>query len=199
MNPYRILLLVLAFSLTACSVLPEPQKAPQQLLLSSLEPSQETTDDLNAQIRLAVERPLASTPLQQREIWYRNASHELTPFSRALWAESLDLQLQNLTAEFLAQQPWAQAVSLDLAGFRADYRLRLNLQHWYLDTHQQKLMIRLQANLLDTQGNSLFQQQWRAEQPLKELSSQGVAEASQYWLESWIVSLNQSLKSYWQE
>lgn len=197
----KLSILVAAFSisLTACSVLPEPQQAPQQLHLTSLEAASSETSAAQASIRLAVERPLASTPLQQRHIWYRNRSHQMMPFSRTLWAESLDLQLQNLTAEYLAQQAWVQAVSLDQAGYRADYRLRLNLQHWYLDRQQETLVIRLQANLLDNQGNSLWQGIWRDEKALPEVSAIGLAEASQAWLEDWIVSLNQQLKAQWQE
>ncbi|WP_404418653.1 ABC-type transport auxiliary lipoprotein family protein [Marinospirillum sp.] len=198
MSKYLFLLLLTA-SLTACSVFPAPEKAPQQLLLSSLAPSQETSRHSDMQIRLVIERPLASTPLRQREIWYRDAGLQLTPFSRHLWAESLDLQLQSLTAEFLAQQPWAEAVSLDRPGFRAEYRLHLNLQHWYLDTAQEELLISLQANLLDSDGNSLLQRQWNEKQPVARLSPQGVAQASQTWLENWIVELNQSLKDHWQK
>jgi len=196
MSKYLVIL-VLTASLAACSILPEPEQAPRQLLLSSLTPTEQTQGNSDLQIRLAIERPLASSPLRQREIWYRNDGLQLMPFSRHLWAESLDLQLQNLTAEYLAQQPWAEAVSLDLSGFRADYRLRLNLQHWYLDTDQQKLIIGLQANLLDSQGNSLMQKQWRDEHPVVSLSPQGVAQASQDWLENWILALNQSLNDHW--
>lgn len=196
MSKYLFLLFLTA-SLAACSILPAPEPAPRQLLLSSLTPAQEVGSESNLQIRLAIERPLASSPLRQREIWYRDQGLQLTPFSRHLWAESLDLQLQSLTAEYLATQPWAEAVSQDASGFRADYRLRLNLQHWYLDSTGQKLIIGLQANLLDNQGNSLLQKQWRTEQPVSNLSPLGVAEASQSWLEDWILELNLSLINYW--
>jgi|AntRauTorckE6833_2_1112554.scaffolds.fasta_scaffold61106_1 ABC-type uncharacterized transport system auxiliary subunit len=195
----HLFFLLLIVSLAGCSVLPEPQQAPQQLLLSSLTPNVETSIDSNVQIHLVIERPLASTPLRQREIWYRDTGLQLTPFSRHLWAESLDLQLQSLTAEFLARQPWAEAVSLDRPGFRADYRLHLNLQHWYLDTTRKELLISLQANLLDSNGNSLLQRQWREKQPVASLSPQGLAQASQEWLENWIVELNQSLNDHWQK
>lgn len=194
---YWLGLLSLFFALTACTLVPEPEPAPRLIQLHSLDTEPSSTASSSSQVRLTVERPLASAPLRQTEIWYQNEDFLLLPFSRHLWAESLDLQIQGLLTEYLAAQPWAEAVSLDKPGFRSDFRLRLRLQHWYLDTRQEKLIVHWQANLLDHQGNSLAQKQWRYQQPVQDLSAPGVAQSSQKALQKGAEGLNTWLKEQW--
>lgn len=183
-------LLAILFSgglLTGCLVtFPAATEAPQPLLLSSLKGQDQLRElPFGKTLHLAVERPLASAPLRSRELWYRESDYLLTPFSQHVWAESLDLQVQQLLTEALGQQLWIQASLADLPGYRADYRIRLTLNQWYLQMENQSLQISLQLNLLDASGNNLLQQQWLAEQPVSPLSPSGMAAASQRWLELW--------------
>ena len=188
MRTYPLVLLVfsLVISLAGCSLLPAPEAAPRQLQLTSL-----TTTPGDSQIEhsspfnLVIERPRASLPLQQRELWYSQQPFYLQPYSRYLWAESLDRQLQRLVSEFLAAQPWTTSVALDSPGIRSDLRLALTLHHWYLDVPRQKLMIGLQMNLLDHQGHSLLQRNWQGEEAVNPVSPPGLAAASQRWLQAW--------------
>ncbi|SFB85849.1 Uncharacterized lipoprotein YmbA [Marinospirillum celere] len=198
MKPFYLLgVILVTVTMSACTLLPEPEPTPRLLQLQALTLQQEGDQEPKHQIRLAVERPLASSPLRQTDLWYQDQDFVLMPFSRHLWTESLDQQVQSLLADYLAAQSWSKAVSLDTPGFRSDYRLRVHLQHWYLDTRQEKLIISLQANLLNSQGNSLLQHQWRGEQAVTELSAPGLAQASQEWLQNWAEDLNQRLEAYW--
>ncbi|SFX42254.1 ABC-type transport auxiliary lipoprotein family protein [Marinospirillum alkaliphilum] len=180
--------------LTACAAPPKPSPAPEQLLLNSLE----GRNGLNTlpgdyRLHLAIERPIASSPLRSREIWYRDADHRLAPFSRHIWADSLDNQLQQLLTEYLGQELWIQAALPDQPGYRADYRLRLLINQWYLDTRSRKLQISLQLNLLDAAGNNLLQQQWSAEQSVRDMSAEGMARASHRWLQGWAAEVSELL------
>ncbi|MBE0507763.1 MAG: membrane integrity-associated transporter subunit PqiC [Marinospirillum sp.] len=189
------LLLISGWMLSGCLVtFPQATQAPQPLLLSSLKgPDQIRELPSGKTLHLAVERPMASAPLRSRELWYRESGHRLTPFSKHLWAESLDLQVQQLLTEALGQQLWIQASLADLPGYRADYRIRLTLNQWYLQMENQSLQISLQLNLLDATGRNLLQQQWSAEQPVRTLSPGGMATASQQWLEQWSEEVSQLL------
>ncbi|WP_114416518.1 ABC-type transport auxiliary lipoprotein family protein [Marinospirillum perlucidum] len=189
----KLLAAGLLVTLSACSLLPEPSPAPRQLLLASLITAQTSQAGEPGEVRLIIEQPLAATPLQNREIWYRDAGLALTPFSRHLWAESLDRQLQRLVTEYLASQSWVGAVSLDQSGFRADYRLRLHLHEWYLDAESREVLISIQANLLEPGGDSLWQGRWTALPEVESISPQGMVTASQQWLETWVQDLNHKL------
>jgi ABC-type uncharacterized transport system auxiliary subunit len=189
------LLLISGWMLSGCLVtFPKPTEAPQPLLLSSLKGQDQLRELPSGKtLHLAVERPMASAPLRSRDLWYRESGHRLTPFSQHLWAESLDLQVQQLLTEALGQQLWIQASLSDLPGYRADYRIRLTLNQWYLHLDNQSLQISLQLNLLDASGRNLLQQQWSAEQPVTTLSPTAMATASQLWLELWAEEVSQIL------
>lgn len=178
--------------LTGCagSLLPEPTPAPQQWLLKRLPNPPQTLEIkpvelANKGIYLAIERPIAPTPLRGREIWYRSQEHQLSPFSEQVWAESLDQQIQQRLSDYLGQQPWLETSLLDQPGYRSAYRLRITLQEWYLNTATQQLDIALQINLLNATGSSLLQEQWTAKVPVTELTTAAMLEASQAWLEQW--------------
>lgn len=203
-KPSRYVLLVLLLSsglLSGCLVtFPQATPAPQPLLLSSLKGQDQLRELPSGKtLHLAVERPQASAPLRTRDLWYRESSHRLTPFSQHIWAESLDLQVQQLLTEALGQQLWIQASLADLPGYRADYRIRLTLNQWYLQMENQSLQISLQLNLLDATGRNLLQQQWSAEQPVNNLSPTGMATASQQWLEQWSEEVSQLLYDHLKE
>ena len=191
---YLLPLLISVFLLTACagSLLPEPEPSPQQWLLKRLaNPSPNaslsaTTNQSNQQgIYLAIERPTAPTPLRGREIWYRSQQHQLSPFSKQVWAESLDQQIQQRMSDYLNQQPWLETSLPDQPGYRSAYRLRITLQEWYLNTVTQQLDIAVQINLLDAAGNSLLQHQWVAQPATSELSTAAMLATSQSWLNEW--------------
>ncbi len=188
-----LLALSLAMTLAGCSFLPEPEPAPKQLQLTRLASDPVITPANQAPLRLVVERPQAPLPLQQRDIWYSEQPFQLQAYSRYLWTEGLDRQLQRLVSEFLAAQPWTASVALDTPGIHSDLRLRLTLHHWYLNVPQQKLMLSLQMNLLDSQGRSLLQRNWQSEEPVTPLSPLGFAAASQTWLEAWAQELAELL------
>lgn len=199
---YVLLVLLLSSSLlSGCLVtFPQATPAPQPLLLSSLKGQDQLRELPSGKtLHLAVERPQASAPLRSRDLWYRESGHRLTPFSQHIWAESLDLQVQQLLTEALGQQLWIQGSLADLPGYRADYRIRLTLNQWYLQMENQSLQISLQLNLLDTTGRNLLQQQWSAEQPVNNLSPTGMATASQQWLEQWSEEVSQLLYDHLKE
>lgn len=186
---YLLLLLVSSIFLTGCagSLLPEAAPAPQQWLLKRL-PSTPTTlavNQPNLGVNLAVERPTAPTPLRSREIWYRSQTHQLSPFSEQVWAESLDQQIQQRVSDYLGQQAWLNTSLHDQPGYRSAYRLRITLQEWYLNTQTQQLDIALQINLLDATGKSLLQQQWVAHPDVAALNTTAMLEVSQKWLDEW--------------
>lgn len=199
---YVLLVLLLSSSLlSGCLVtFPQATPAPQPLLLSSLKGQDQLRELPSGKtLHLAVERPQTSAPLRSRDLWYRESGHRLTPFSQHIWAESLDLQVQQLLTEALGQQLWIQASLADLPGYRADYRIRLTLNQWYLQMENQSLQISLQLNLLDATGRNLLQQQWSAEQPVNNLSPTGMATASQQWLEQWSEEVSQLLYDHLKE
>ena len=186
---YLLLLLVSSIFLTGCagSLLPAAAPAPQQWLLKRL-PSTPTTlavNQPNLGVNLAVERPTAPTPLRSREIWYRSQTHQLSPFSEQVWAESLDQQIQQRVSDYQGQQAWLNTSLHDQPGYRSAYRLRITLQEWYLNTQTQQLDIALQINLLDATGKSLLQQQWVAHPDVAALNTTAMLEVSQKWLDEW--------------
>lgn len=189
-------ILLLALLLTACAAPPKPQDAPRQLLLDELgiNPGHGTAQAPG--LLLAIERPLAATPLRSREIWYWQANHQLAPFSNYRWAESLDVQLQHLLSAWLAQESWVQASLPDQPGYQADYRLRLTLNQWYLNPADNTLQISLQLNLLQASGRSLLQRQWTLAQPVEDTSPSGLAVASQAWLQGWAREVSQLLHDH---
>lgn len=195
MYRYLVLLAIAAF-LGGCNLLPQAQPAPIQMLLQPLQPTDQTEAPMIRQLQLAIERPLASAPLRGREIWYRNAGHDLHPFAQHVWAESLDLQLQQLLFNHLLQQEVA-AVSLDQPGFNADYRLRIQLQGWYLDTESGQLDIQLNTQLLDAQGKLLGQLYWTRQETVDELSPAGMLQASQRAVQQWADAVSLALQQDW--
>lgn len=191
------MLIILSSYLSACAggLLPEAEPAPQQWLLHKLEVVDAHTPPNNVvtNVSLAVERPSAATPLRGKQIWYRNNAHQLTPFSQNIWAESLDIQLQQRVAEYLGRNWWVQTSLPDAPGYKADYRLRLNLQDWYLNLPQQQLEITLQASLLDAAGHSLWHKTWSANPAVTVASPAAMLQTSQEWLASWVLELNELL------
>lgn len=187
------LILLSSFLLGGCagSLLPEPKPAPQQWLLKRLPspPTVLTTQQpKQPTVFLAIERPTAPTPLRGREIWYRS-QHQLSPFGEQVWAESLDQQIQQRISDYFGQQSWLATSLPDQPGYRANYRLRITLQEWYLDTDQQQLDIAVQINLLDANGRSLLQQQWIAQPKVNALTPAAMLDASQQWLEEWAAEM----------
>lgn len=187
------LILLSSFLLSGCagSLLPEPKPAPQQWLLKRLPspPTVLTTQQpKQPTVFLAIERPTAPTPLRGREIWYRS-QHQLSPFGEQVWAESLDQQIQQRISDYFGQQSWLATSLPDQPGYRANYRLRITLQEWYLDTDKQQLDIAVQINLLDANGRSLLQQQWIAQPKVNALTPAAMLDASQQWLEEWAAEM----------
>ncbi len=182
------LMLGVSLLLSGCSgkLLPEPKPAPQQWLLKRLpSPPQILEMQQSTQrVFLAIERPAAPTPLRGREIWYRS-QYQLSPFGEQVWAESLDQQIQQRMSDYFGQQAWLATSLPDQPGYRANYRLRITLQEWYLNTDTHQLDIALQINLLDASGRSLLQQQWIAQPQVNALTPAAMLDTSQQWLEEW--------------
>ncbi|GLR62887.1 ABC-type transport auxiliary lipoprotein family protein [Marinospirillum insulare] len=195
---YFFSLVLTGWLLTGCTdslLVPQPETAPQQWLLKTLPspPDTLTNQPMSLGISLAVERPTAPAPLRTREIWYRSQEHQLSPFGKQRWAESLDQQVQQLISNFLGQQSWLETSLVDQPGYRSTYRLRITLQEWYLNTAKQQLDIAIQINLLDAQGNNLLQHQWNAQPQVTELTTAALLATSQAWLDHWAIEVSDLL------
>ncbi|MFK7160009.1 ABC-type transport auxiliary lipoprotein family protein [Marinospirillum sp. MEB164] len=186
-------LLLLLISLHACTLLPHPEPEPKRLQLAL--PMMNTNPLASSGgLHLAIDRPNAAGPLRSRDLWYRE-EQALNAFSRYQWAESLDLQLQRWLVHGLGQASWTHSVLPDQPGFTSDLRLLLTLDQWYLNLPEQTLDIDLQITLLDPQGVSLYQRRWQAKPSVAPVSPLGMVQASQIWLEAWLIELEADLGS----
>lgn len=188
------LLLSLSLALSGCTLLPQASEPPRKLTLSPLQPSTSVEAPAFGG-QLAIERPQTSTPLSGRQAWYLDRDGTLNAFAQHVWSDSLDRLLQQQLTLYLAQSGPFASTATDAPGFRADYRLRLTLNRWYLDTRTQQLNIDLYAQLLNDRGEQLAARVWQANPPVTPLSPVGMQQASQDWLQTWAEALQDWLQT----
>ncbi len=190
--------LVVGLGLAGCNLLPQAGPAPNQLqLISTI-----TEDSLNETVwtaergTLIVETPLATTALNSRALWYQTGAHQLTPFRDHIWTEPLPLQMERLATEYLGTHLQGVNVLMDQPGILSDYRLRIHLHQWHLDQTSQRLLVGISADLIKANGQPIVSWQWQQSEALPEVTAQGLASASQSYLNKWLVDLSERLLHY---
>ncbi|MCD8512236.1 MAG: PqiC family protein [Nitrincola sp.] len=193
-----ICLFGLSISLVGCSVLPEAGPAPVQLQLMSNVNEDRVAETVWSADKgtLVIETPQATTALSSRALWYQSGEHQLTPFRDHIWTEPLPMQIERLAAEYLATNLKGINVLTDQPGVMADYRLRVHLHQWHLDQTSQRLLVVINADLLQENGQPVVSWQWQQSEALPDVSAQGLAAAGQVWLYKWLAELSDRLLPY---
>lgn len=193
-----IAILVLKLAVVGCNILPEAGPAPVQLqIMSNIEQAKVVETVWSADKgSLLIETPQAAAALQSRNIWYQTGKNQLTPFRDHIWSEPLSFQIERLAIEYLTINLPGVNVLSDRPGVIGDKRLRVHLHQWHLDPASQQLLVTVHVGLVNANSQPIVSWQWKQLQPLADVSPQGLAAASQIWVDQWLAELNHRLLPY---
>lgn len=146
-------LLLIAVFLTSCAAAQFARRQPPKVY--ELTPKTTYDEDLpELQARITVESPSATTGLNTARIALRPDLTQLDYYAGVLWVDVVPVMVQSVAIESLDASGRIDALTLESAGTRPDYSLRLHIREFQAEydngTDEPPLVnVRLQARLLE--------------------------------------------------